>query len=32
MLCISDLTVRTFAFLVGEMEATGGYEHKHDIH
>lgn len=32
MLCISDLTVRTFAFPVGEMEATGGYELKCNIH
>lgn len=32
MLCISDLTVRTSVFLVGEMEATGGYELKRNIH
>lgn len=32
VLCLSGLIVRTFAFLLGEVEAIGGYEHKNDIY
>lgn len=32
MLRVRGPNVRTFAFLLGENEATGGSEHKPDIH